>query len=128
MVWLGLPLLVAGTLVLVATDHALAGAAIAIAGGVLVIAGVLRLRRAARRTRTAPGGRGGTAVDAYYRTSTGKVIAMIAAVVYIISPIDLIPDPLLPFGIVDDATALGWLAIAFGQEYGRRRRAGVSRD
>lgn len=61
--------------------------------------------------------------SAYYRTSTGKIVAMVIAVIYIVSPIDLIPDVFLPIGIVDDATALTWLLFAFGQEYTRRSRA-----
>jgi uncharacterized membrane protein YkvA (DUF1232 family) len=61
--------------------------------------------------------------QAYYRTSTGKIIAMVVAVVYIVSPIDLIPDVFLPVGIVDDATALTWLLFALGQEHTRRSRA-----
>ncbi len=86
-------------------------------GAVLLVAGILRLRGRRR------GGLSGTAAQAYYRTSTGKVVAMVIAVVYIVSPVDLIPDVFLPFGIVDDATALTWLLFALGQEYTRRSRA-----
>jgi uncharacterized membrane protein YkvA (DUF1232 family) len=60
-----------------------------------------------------------------YRTSKGKILAMIVAVVYIVSPIDIVPDFLLPFGIVDDATAFGWLLFAIGQELNRRRGPAV---
>jgi hypothetical protein len=116
MVWFGLVLVLAGSVSAFALDgHAFvaAGAAAMAVGAVLLIAGILRLRRAARRE--------GPAAVRQYRTSTGKIVAMIAAVVYIVSPIDLVPDPLLPVGIVDDATALAWLLYAFGQERHRRR-------
>ena len=59
------------------------------------------------------------AQDRVYRTSKGKIIAMIIAVVYIVSPIDFIPDFLLPVGVVDDAGAFGWLLFAIGQAYQR---------
>jgi uncharacterized membrane protein YkvA (DUF1232 family) len=38
-----------------------------------------------------------------------------------VSPIDFIPDFLLPVGIIDDASAFGWLLFAIGQEVSRRR-------
>jgi uncharacterized membrane protein YkvA (DUF1232 family) len=56
-----------------------------------------------------------------YRTSKGKIIAMIIAVVYIVSPIDFLPDFLLPVGVIDDASAFGWLLFAIGQEMSRKR-------
>jgi Protein of unknown function (DUF1232) len=100
-----------------------------ILGGLILIAGLIRLGRGRRRTA---GGRvvrgrvvarsGGPQVAGrQYRTSKGKIIAMIIAVVYIVSPIDIIPDFLLPFGVIDDATAFGWLLFAIGQEFSRRR-------
>jgi hypothetical protein len=90
------------------------GVIVMILGGVMLIAGLLRLRRG-RRISVA-GHR-----DRVYRTSKGKIVAMIIAVIYIISPIDLIPDFLLPVGIIDDATAFSWLLFAIGQEFTRRR-------
>jgi uncharacterized membrane protein YkvA (DUF1232 family) len=87
-------------------------------GAVILIAGLLRLRRGRRRgrSRLVAG-----AQDRVYRTSKGKIIAMIIAVVYIVSPIDFIPDFLLPVGVVDDAGAFGWLLFAIGQEMSRKR-------
>lgn len=123
MVWLGLLLVVAGAVPALTADGELggvdltvAGAAVMAAGAVLLVAGILRLR--VRRRVGSPG----AAAQAYYRTSTGKIVAMVIAVVYIVSPVDLIPDVFLPFGIVDDATALTWLLFALGQEYTRRSR------
>jgi len=124
MVWLGVLLVVAGAVPVLTVDGDLggvdatvAGAAVMAAGAILLVAGILRLRGRRR------GGAPGTAAQAYYRTPTGKIVAMVVAVVYIVSPIDLIPDVFLPFGIVDDATALTWLLFALGQEYTRRSRA-----
>jgi hypothetical protein len=115
----GLAALVAGALLVLTAggsfagvDGTVAGAVVLGAGAVVLVAGLIRLRR--RRpaaTGTEP-----------YRTGKGKIIAMVAAVLYIVSPIDLIPDFLLPAGIVDDATALTWLLVAAGQEAVRRRR------
>ncbi|TDD93624.1 YkvA family protein [Actinomadura rubrisoli] len=123
MVWLGLVLLVAGAVPALTADGDLggvdltvAGAVVMAAGAVLLVAGILRLRR--RRRPGAPGG-----VQGFYRTSTGKIVAMVAAVVYIVSPIDLVPDVFLPVGVVDDATAFTWLLFALGQEYTRRSRS-----
>lgn len=99
------------------------GVIVMIVGAVILIAGLPRLRKGSRRriARAA----GGTVVgyqDRVYRTSKGKIAAMIIAVVYIVSPVDIIPDFLLPFGVIDDATAFSWLLFAIGQEMTRRRR------
>jgi uncharacterized membrane protein YkvA (DUF1232 family) len=103
-------------------DVTTVGVAVMGLGAVVLVLGLLRLARA--RRWPAAGGR--TPVASYqdraYRTGKGKIIAMIAAVVYIVSPIDFIPDFLLPIGIVDDATAFGWLLFAIGQEISRKRR------
>ncbi|MFA1546079.1 YkvA family protein [Actinomadura chokoriensis] len=98
-------------------DITAAGAAVMAVGAILLVVGILRLRGRRR------GGPSGAAAQAFYRTSTGKIVAMVIAVIYIVSPVDLIPDVFLPFGIVDDATALTWLLFALGQEYTRRSRS-----
>ena len=61
--------------------------------------------------------------DQTYRTRKRKIAAMAVAVAYILSPIDFIPEVLLPFGVVDDATAFAWLSWAAGQEISRHRRS-----
>lgn len=38
-----------------------------------------------------------------------RLLLMAAASLYIISPLDAVPDFLLPFGIVDDAFVITWL-------------------
>jgi hypothetical protein len=103
------------------------GAVVMVAGAVILIMGLLRLRRGARRqvVRRAGGKLVVGYQDRVYRTSKGKIFAMIVAVIYIVSPIDFIPDFLLPFGVIDDATAFGWLLFAIGQELSRRRGPAV---
>jgi hypothetical protein len=88
-------------------------------GAVILIAGLLRLRRGRGRGRSRRLVAG--AQDRVYRTGKGKILAMIIAVVYIVSPIDFVPDFLLPVGVIDDATAFGWLLFAIGQEMSRKR-------
>jgi uncharacterized membrane protein YkvA (DUF1232 family) len=123
MIVTGLVALVVGAVLLITSDRGdltVAGAVVMGAGALLLIAGILRLRRAARRPAAS--------ADEPYRTSKGKIIAMVAAVLYIVSPLDIIPDVLLPAGIVDDATALTWLVVAAGQELVRRRASRARQD
>lgn len=138
MVWPGALLLFAGAIATFAVgghaggvDVRVAGMVTMVLGAALLVAGIVRLGR----TRTAgavarrPGGAAasvqGRVQEQVYRTSKGKMIAMIAAVVYILSPVDLVPDFLLPVGIIDDATAFTWLLFAIGQEISRKRRNAV---
>ncbi|MFL6053007.1 MAG: YkvA family protein [Actinoallomurus sp.] len=97
-------------------------------GGVLLVVGILRLRRRPRLdgARSPTGVIRGGVQDRVYRTSQGKIIAMIAVVIYILSPVDLVPDVFLPVGIVDDAGAFAWLLFAIGQEVSRKRRSALS--
>ena len=48
----------------------------------------------------------------YRNVSAKSIIIFIAALAYIISPIDLIPDYIIGFGQIDDAVILG-LALNF---------------
>jgi uncharacterized membrane protein YkvA (DUF1232 family) len=97
-----------------------------VVGALILIVGLIRLGRGRRRRvvggRVVAGRVVGGVQERAYRTSKGKIIAMIVAVVYIVSPIDIIPDFLLPVGIIDDATAFSWLLFAIGQELSRKRR------
>jgi Protein of unknown function (DUF1232) len=119
MAWVGLVVLVAGGVVVLATDLTAVGIGVLGAGAVLLVAGILRLRR----SRRAVGGPAAGAPYTPYRTGKGRIAAMIAAVLYIVSPVDLIPDVFLPVGVVDDAGALLWLAVALAQEVSRRSSA-----
>jgi uncharacterized membrane protein YkvA (DUF1232 family) len=44
----------------------------------------------------------------YRQISVQSLLTIIAALVYFVSPIDLIPDFILGFGLIDDATVLAW--------------------
>ena len=44
----------------------------------------------------------------YRKISTQSLLTIIAALVYFVSPIDLIPDFILGLGLIDDATVLAW--------------------
>ena len=39
----------------------------------------------------------------------GSLVSIIAAVVYFVMPVDLIPDIILAFGLLDDAALIGWI-------------------
>lgn len=53
----------------------------------------------------------------YAGTSAGRLAVMAAAVAYVVSPIDLVPEgALLLFGVLDDAMVLSWLAAALVTE------------
>ena len=124
MIWSGLLALLAGAVVALAVhgdvagvDARAAGVILLIIGAVLLVSGIMRLNRRGPRVARYQ--------DRVYRTGKGKIIAMIAAVIYIVSPIDIVPDFLLPVGIIDDAGALTWLLFAIGQELGRKRRGAL---
>lgn len=56
----------------------------------------------------------------YREISSGRVFAMVAALAYLISPIDLVPEGLLAFlGLADDAVVVAWLAGALLDETSR---------
>jgi uncharacterized membrane protein YkvA (DUF1232 family) len=52
-------------------------------------------------------------VGRYDGLSRGRLMLMVLAVVYIVSPIDLLPEAFLPMvGLADDAMVAGWLVAA----------------
>lgn len=49
----------------------------------------------------------------YAGSSTGRILLMVAALGWIVSPVDLLPEALLGvFGLVDDAMVASWLVTA----------------
>lgn len=53
----------------------------------------------------------------YTGVSAGRLAMMAAAVAYVVSPVDLVPEgALLFFGVLDDAMVLSWLAAALVTE------------
>jgi uncharacterized membrane protein YkvA (DUF1232 family) len=60
-------------------------------------------------------------LDGSYAGTTAKRLGLVAAaVVYVVSPIDLLPELLLPvLGAADDAVVIGWAIKAFVEETDR---------
>ena len=53
----------------------------------------------------------------YHGSTRGRLFMMAAAVAYIVSPIDLVPEAFLSvLGLADDAVVVSWLAAAFVNE------------
>lgn len=53
----------------------------------------------------------------YTGVSKGRLALMLAATGYIVSPLDLVPEAIVPLlGIADDALVLSWLATRFVEE------------
>lgn len=49
----------------------------------------------------------------YAGTSRGRLLAIVAGLLYVISPVDLVPELLLPLiGLADDAVVISWIAVA----------------
>ncbi|MGL5865955.1 MAG: YkvA family protein [Dermatophilaceae bacterium] len=53
----------------------------------------------------------------YPGTSTGRLVMVLVALGYLVSPFDFVPEVLLgPLGLADDALVVGWLAARFVEE------------
>ena len=63
------------------------------------------LRACYRLLRAWSGGR-------YRQIPTASLVSIIAAVIYFVMPIDMIPDFILTLGLIDDAALLGWIMSA----------------
>lgn len=54
-----------------------------------------------------------TARGEYAGTTRGRLLMLMAAVFYVVSPIDLVPELLLPIlGFGDDAVVIAWIAAS----------------
>ncbi|HZY00362.1 MAG TPA: YkvA family protein [Dermatophilaceae bacterium] len=92
--------------------------------------GALRSLATAFRTATRPGTPGvGTRLTSlprlvwatfrgeYSGTSRGRLFAILGALLYVISPVDLVPELFLPFiGLGDDALVISWIAVSLINE------------
>jgi uncharacterized membrane protein YkvA (DUF1232 family) len=54
-----------------------------------------------------------------YRPSTMTIVSAVAVILYILSPIDLIPDFILGVGFLDDAAFFMWMLKKLGGELDR---------
>jgi uncharacterized membrane protein YkvA (DUF1232 family) len=53
----------------------------------------------------------------YAGTSSGRLVAIFAGLLYVISPIDLVPEMVLPLlGLADDALVISWVAASLINE------------
>lgn len=52
----------------------------------------------------------------YTGISKGRLALMVAALAYIVSPLDLIPEFVMLAGLADDALVMAWLATQFVEE------------
>jgi len=53
----------------------------------------------------------------YAGTSRARLVAIVGALLYVVSPVDLIPELVLPLiGLGDDAVVIGWIAVALINE------------
>lgn len=53
----------------------------------------------------------------YAGTTRSRLLALVAALLYVVSPIDLVPELLLPIlGLGDDALVIGWIAASLINE------------
>ena len=92
--------------------------------------GALRTIATAVRTATRPGSPGvgerlmsvprlfrATFQGEYAGTSRGRLLMVLGAVAYVVSPIDLIPELALSvFGLADDAVVVSWIAATVVNE------------
>jgi uncharacterized membrane protein YkvA (DUF1232 family) len=70
------------------------------------------------RLRALPRLVGATLGGRYHGTTPGRLGLMALAVVYVVSPLDLLPDVLPLIGVADDAMVVAWLAGTVLQETG----------
>ncbi|MFO7753232.1 MAG: YkvA family protein [Desulfobacteraceae bacterium] len=52
----------------------------------------------------------------YRQVSLKPLLMIVASIVYFVMPIDLMPDFIIAFGLIDDAALLTWTAKAFKKE------------
>jgi len=63
------------------------------------------------RLRAVPRWVSATASGEYHGTSRGRLLALVAGLLYVLSPVDLVPEAVLPLiGLADDAMVITWLA------------------
>ena len=65
----------------------------------------------------------------YREIATGSLVGIVAALLYLLAPIDAVPDVIAGLGLVDDAAVLGYVVSTLGDELAAfrnwRERQGV---
>ena len=63
----------------------------------------------------------GDIMHGHYKTYSKTALALaVAAIIYVISPLDIIPD-VIPTGFLDDATIIAWAIAQLGTELNKYR-------
>ena len=57
----------------------------------------------------------------YKDISLKTIILLIASIIYFVSPVDVIPDFMIPWGYFDDATLLGWIISSMQEDFNKFR-------
>ncbi len=52
----------------------------------------------------------------YRKISWQSLVILVASIIYFVMPIDMIPDFILAFGLLDDAAILGWAVKTFSKD------------
>ena len=60
------------------------------------------------------------ATGEYKNYDTTRLLIILAALIYVVSPLDLVPD-FVPGGLIDDATIVGWAFKEAAEELERYR-------
>lgn len=56
------------------------------------------------------------AKGSYREIPWASLVMIVASVIYFVMPVDLIPDFILAFGLVDDAALIGWTVKTFSSD------------
>ena len=59
------------------------------------------------------------ASGSYREIPSASLVSIIAALVYFVTPVDLVPDFIVALGLVDDAVLLGWVLKSVGRDIDR---------
>ncbi|MGM9803476.1 MAG: YkvA family protein [Muribaculaceae bacterium] len=59
----------------------------------------------------------------YKDYSRANLLLAVAAIIYVVSPIDLVPDFVVGMGLLDDVTIVAWALTKMGGEISRYRKA-----
>ncbi len=91
--------------------------------------GVFRSLASALRTATRPGTPGigvrltslprlvrATFRGDYAGTTRGRLIMLVGALLYVVSPVDLVPEMIAILGLADDALVISWIAVSLVNE------------
>ena len=63
----------------------------------------------------------GAALGRRYRLPGRVLVTVLAALIYFVNPLDLIPDAILGVGLLDDAAVLGWVVSRLRKDLGAFR-------